>query len=77
MDGLKNKPVLIVRGETSDLLSAATADRMLAALPKAELVTISGVGHAPVLDEPEAAAGIDRLLDRVLQEAELSRPSVA
>ena len=77
MDGLKDKPVLIVRGETSDLLSAATADRMLAALPNAELVTISGIGHAPVLDEPEAAAGIDRLLDRVLQEAELSRPSVA
>lgn len=77
IDGLADKPVLIVRGETSDLFSAATAERMLAALPKAELVTIAGVGHAPVLDEPEATAAIDRLLGRVLAEEELSRPSAA
>ena len=33
----------------------------------AELVTVPDVGHAPALDEPEAAAGIDRLLERVLR----------
>lgn len=77
IDGLKDKPVLIVRGETSDLFSAETAERMLAMLPKAELVTVAGIGHAPVLDEPEAAAGIDRLLARVLAEDELSRSSAA
>jgi len=77
IEGLEDKPVLIVRGETSDLFSAATADRMLAALPKAELVTIPGIGHAPILDEPEAAAGIDRLLERVLVEEALSRTSAA
>jgi len=70
IDGLADKPVLIVRGETSDLFSTETAGRMLAALPKAELVTIPGIGHAPVLDEPEAVAGIDRLLARVLEEHE-------
>jgi len=64
--GLADKPVLIVRGETSDLFSVETAQRMLEELPKAELVTIPGVGHAPTLDEPEAVAGIDRLLQRVL-----------
>ena len=47
--------MLIVRGETSDLFSTETAEHMLELLPKAELVTIPGIGHAPVLDEPEAA----------------------
>src|SRR5690606_2777192 len=68
LDCLADKPVLIVRGETSDLFSADTAAKMLAKLPKGELVTIPGIGHAPVLDEPEAVAGIDRLLARVLAE---------
>ena len=77
IEGLEGKPVLIVRGETSDLLSAETANRMLQVLPTAELVTVPGVGHAPVLEEPEAAAGIDRLLDKVLAEEALSRTSVA
>jgi len=68
IDGLTDKPVLLVRGETSDLLSIATAERIIATLPKAELVTVPGVGHAPILDEPEAVAGIDRLLAKVLAE---------
>lgn len=70
IDGLVDTPLLIVRGETSDLFSVETAQRMLATLPKAELVTVAGIGHAPVLDEPEAVAGIDRLLARVLEEHE-------
>jgi pimeloyl-ACP methyl ester carboxylesterase len=72
IDGLVDKPVLIIRGETSDLFSVETARRMVATLPKAELVTIRGIGHAPALDEPEAIAGIDRLLERVLADEELS-----
>lgn len=71
IEGLKDKPVLIVRGETSDLFSVETANRMLDVLPKAELVTIPAIGHAPILDEPEAEAAIDRLLQRVLAEAEV------
>ena len=68
IENLKDKPLLLVRGETSDLLSVETAERMIAALPNAEMVTVPGVGHAPVLDEPEAVAGIDRLLAQVLAE---------
>jgi pimeloyl-ACP methyl ester carboxylesterase len=68
LEGLADKPVLIVRGATSDLFSADTAERMLGFLPKAELVTLAGIGHAPALDEPEAAAAIDRLLEKVLVE---------
>jgi pimeloyl-ACP methyl ester carboxylesterase len=77
IDELADKPILIVRGETSDLFSTATAERMLELLSKAELVTVPGIGHAPILEEPEAVAGIDRLLSRVLAEEELSRPSAA
>jgi pimeloyl-ACP methyl ester carboxylesterase len=77
IEGLADKPVLIVRGQTSDLFSVDTANRMLAALPKAELVTVPGIGHAPILAEPEAAAGIDRLLGKVLAEEALSRSSAA
>lgn len=64
-DGLKGVPLLIVRGGASDLLKADTLDRMLARHGDAEAVVIPNVGHAPTLDESEAVAGIDRLLDRV------------
>ncbi|MEO5775091.1 MAG: alpha/beta hydrolase [Sphingomicrobium sp.] len=59
---LAHAPLLIVRGELSDLLSEENARRMAAEHPDAELVTVQGVGHAPDLDEPEAVAGIERLL---------------
>jgi pimeloyl-ACP methyl ester carboxylesterase len=65
IDALKGKPVLIVSGELSDLLSTATLARMAERLPGAETVTVPRVGHAPTLDEPEAQAAIDRLLARV------------
>ncbi|MDV3456593.1 alpha/beta hydrolase [Sphingomonas sp. HF-S4] len=62
IDALKAKPVLVVRGERSDILSAVTAEKMLARLPQGELVTVKDVGHAPTLDEPEVVAAIERLL---------------
>lgn len=58
-------PLLIVRGELSDLLSAATARAMLEAAPGAQLVTVPGVGHAPELNEPAAVAAIDLFLGRL------------
>jgi hypothetical protein len=38
---------------------------MAAALPKGELVGVSGVGHAPTLVEPSVLAALDRLLAAV------------
>ena len=61
---LGDVPVLVVRGGRSDILSAATAERMVAALPDAELLTLTQVGHAPTLDEAEAGEAIDRWLAR-------------
>ena len=57
-------PLLIVRGESSDLLSRETAKAMLDAAPGAQLVTVEGVGHAPELTEPAAVAAIDDFLAR-------------
>jgi pimeloyl-ACP methyl ester carboxylesterase len=65
---LDGRPVLIVRGGRSDLLSVANFERMGRELPQAELVTVPDVGHAPTLSEPVAVAAIDRLLARVVQE---------
>ena len=67
--GLAPVPVLVVRGERSDILSDATAARMLAALPQAELITVSDVGHAPTLSEPGVTSAIDRLLARSVEPA--------
>ncbi len=62
---LKEAPGLVVRGERSDILVPATVARMEAELPLLESVTVSGVGHAPTLEEPEATTAIDRLLKRI------------
>lgn len=60
---LAAKPLLVVRGEKSDLLTAETAQRMCEAAPGVRLLTVAGVGHAPELNEPEAVAAIDAFLD--------------
>ena len=66
---LKTVPTLIVRGGRSDVLSATVAARMADALDRGELVTVTDVGHAPTLIEPELTAPIDRLLERALATA--------
>ena len=59
-------PTLVVWGTESDVLSEAQARRMVETLPKAELLSISGVGHAPSLVEPASLAGLERFLGGVL-----------
>lgn len=55
-------PVLCLRGETSDLLLAETADEMRTRGPRAVVVTIPGCGHAPALNVPEQLALVERFL---------------
>lgn len=64
-EALRGRPVTLLRGELSDILSAKTFAQMARTLPEAEAVTVARVGHAPMLDEPAAMAAIDRLLARV------------
>ena len=46
-------PVLCLRGESSDLLLAETAEAMRRRGPRAVVATIAGCGHAPALNVPE------------------------
>ena len=64
---LAGRPILVLRGEHSDLLTDDALARMATEIPDVETVIVLGVGHAPDLDEPEAVAAIDRLLERVLK----------
>jgi pimeloyl-ACP methyl ester carboxylesterase len=63
---LAGRPVLVLRGEHSDLLPIEVVERMSREIPDVDVVTIPGVGHAPDLDEPQAVEAIDRLLLRTL-----------
>ncbi|MGE5503227.1 MAG: alpha/beta fold hydrolase [Actinomycetota bacterium] len=55
-------PTLCLRGATSDLLLAETADEMTRRGPKARLVTVDGCGHAPALNTPDQLAQLRAFL---------------
>jgi pimeloyl-ACP methyl ester carboxylesterase len=57
-------PLLVIRGALSDLLSAATVERMAREKPDLQSLTVPNRGHAPLLDEPECIAAIDGFLTR-------------
>lgn len=61
-EALAKKPLLVIRGEMSDLLSEDSFERMKRAAPDAQFVTIPGAPHAPTLSEPEAIPAIDAFL---------------
>jgi pimeloyl-ACP methyl ester carboxylesterase len=65
LEGLAGKPVLVIRGSLSDILSEETLAEMQARHPGLETVTVADTGHAPTLGEPEAVAAIDRFLARL------------
>ena len=67
LEALGAVPVSILRGATSDILSAETAAAMTKRLPNASLSLIPRTGHPPELDEPAAINAIDRLLKLVTQ----------
>jgi pimeloyl-ACP methyl ester carboxylesterase len=49
-------PVRIAYGTADLMLGALTAPRFAAAIPGAELVPLPGLGHVPMLDDPELVA---------------------
>jgi len=55
-------PTLVVWGEQSDVLSGPQARRMAEVLPKGQLVSVPGLGHAPTLVEPIVLAALGRFL---------------
>lgn len=56
-------PTLLLRGAESDLLSRETAQAMTQRGPKARLVELPGVGHAPTLVADDQVALVREFLD--------------
>lgn len=57
-------PMLVIRGAMSDILSAATVERMVHEKPDLRQLTLANRGHAPLLNEPECVAAIDDFLQQ-------------
>jgi pimeloyl-ACP methyl ester carboxylesterase len=51
-DAVAGKPVMVLRGENSDILSARTVQEMAARHPSLTAYTIQNEGHAPLLRDP-------------------------
>ena len=62
---LRAVPVLLVRGEFSEVLHADAFERMGALLPSARRLTVPGVGHAPSFSEPVAKDALNDFLHAV------------
>lgn len=58
----KRRPTLLIRGGTSDLLGPDIVQRMRKAVPDMAYAEVPDIGHAPMLDEPEAKAAIFEFL---------------
>ncbi len=55
-------PTLVVWGTISEVLSESQARRMVATLPKGELLPVPNMGHAPTLIEPSVLPVLERFL---------------
>jgi pimeloyl-ACP methyl ester carboxylesterase len=62
-DALKAKPMLVIRGALSDILSAATATAMQARHPNCATLEVAGQGHAPLLKDAATNGKIAAFLD--------------
>ncbi|MGV3480083.1 MAG: alpha/beta fold hydrolase [Sphingobium sp.] len=59
----RRRPMLLLRGALSDLISTEIAARMRRTAPHMAFAEVPGVGHAPWLDEPVARDAIGRFLE--------------
>tara|TARA_B100001123_G_scaffold398835_1_gene483252 strand:- start:1990 stop:2706 length:717 start_codon:yes stop_codon:yes gene_type:complete len=55
-------PILVLRGEHSDILSRETASRMGREHPDATVVEIAGAAHPPLLTEKESLSALQQFL---------------
>jgi pimeloyl-ACP methyl ester carboxylesterase len=64
-DNLVDVPVLVIRGNTSDILAAETVAEMARRHPDLRTIEVANRGHAPILDEPEALRAINSFLGQL------------
>jgi esterase len=67
-------PVLLVRGDDSDVLAAETAQRMLAENPNVSMASVPDCGHSITLDNPD---GLLAVVNPWLAAAEAGQPASA
>jgi len=65
-EACKGKPLALIRGANSDLLTQATADEMAARAPGMIYEEVPDRGHVPFLDEPESLRAIHKFLGRLI-----------
>jgi len=63
--GVSELPVLLIWGEASKILSAATVGRMRREKRDLQVLSLPGIGHAPSLESPRAAPALDGFLDAI------------
>ena len=78
-EALRRAPLLVIRGEHSDLLSTETADAMVRRHPDSRLVTVRGQGHAPLLRDPPTLASLGAFIlhcdgQKDVPDADTTRP---
>jgi pimeloyl-ACP methyl ester carboxylesterase len=66
---LAHVPVLAIRGEHSDILSAKTLEEMRSRHPRLDVLTVRGQGHAPLLRDGPTVSAIQAFLQRGDREA--------
>jgi pimeloyl-ACP methyl ester carboxylesterase len=64
-DAMPPHPLMVIRGDLTDILSLDTLAEMQRRRPQLQAVHVPNVGHAPMLDEPEALQAIQAFLQRV------------
>ncbi len=62
-DAFAGRPLALIWGENSDLLSQATVTEMQTRRPDMILARVPGRGHIPFLDEPESLAALNTWLE--------------
>jgi pimeloyl-ACP methyl ester carboxylesterase len=58
----EGRPLLLVHGAISDLVGPSEVAGMRALAPHMAAASVPGVGHAPMLDEPEALTALEAFL---------------
>lgn len=61
-EALKRVPLMVVRGENSDILTVDTVDEMRRRHPAMTAITVANQGHAPLLKDPTSIEAIRHFL---------------